>query len=75
VLALPDAIEAASPERREELCRIVVQRVVMSNRQLAMIDWTPAVRPFFEKQRVCPQGDLSTRPPTEPDLSWYEELA
>jgi hypothetical protein len=25
--------------------------------QLAAIDWTPAARPFFEKQRECPQGD------------------
>ncbi len=58
VLALPEAIEAASPERREELCRIVVQRVVVQNRQLAAIDWTPAARPFFGKrQRECPQGD------------------
>ncbi|MDO8485539.1 MAG: hypothetical protein Q7S35_11435, partial [Candidatus Limnocylindrales bacterium] len=58
VLALPDAIAAASAERREELCRIVVQRVVVRNRQLAAIDWTPAARPFLEKrQQECPQGD------------------
>ena len=57
VLALPDAIAAASPVRREELCRIVVQRVVVRDRQLEMIDWTPAARPFFERQRECPQGD------------------
>ncbi len=58
VLALPDAIEAASPARREELCRIVVERVVVQNRQLTAIDWTPAARPFFGKrQRECPQGD------------------
>jgi hypothetical protein len=57
VLALPEAIEMASPARLEELCRIVVERVVVRDRQLAAIDWTPAVRPFFEKQRECPQGD------------------
>ena len=57
VLALPEAIEAASPERREELCRIVVQRVVVRNRLLETIEWTPAARPFFEWQRECPQGD------------------
>ena len=50
VLALPDAIEAASAERREELCRIVVQRVVVRNRQLEAIDWTPAARPFFARR-------------------------
>ncbi len=57
VLALPEAIAAASPTKREELCRIVVQRVVVRNRQLAGIEWVPAARPFFEWQRECPQGD------------------
>ena len=57
VLALPDAIEAASLERREELSRIVVQRVVVRDRQLEMIDWAPPARPFFERQREYPQGD------------------
>jgi hypothetical protein len=73
VLGLPEAIEIASPERREELCRIVVQRVVVRNRQLAAIDWTPAARPFFTKrQRECPQGDSGTRPLSfDDDLAWY----
>jgi hypothetical protein len=58
VLALPDAIEAASPAKREELCRIVVQRVVVRDRRLEAIDWVPAARPFFAKrQQECPQGD------------------
>lgn len=57
VLALPDAITAASPARREELCRIVVERVVVRDRQLETIAWTPPARPFFERQRECPQGD------------------
>jgi hypothetical protein len=57
VLALPEAISAASPARLEELCRIVVERVVVRDRRLAEIEWVPAVRPFFEKQRECPQGD------------------
>jgi hypothetical protein len=52
VLALPDAIEAASVERREELCRIVVQRVVVRNQQLAAIDWTRAAR----RSRGAPKG-------------------
>jgi glycerol-3-phosphate O-acyltransferase len=56
ILALPDAIAAASPARLEELCRIVLQRVV-ADRQLTAIEWLPAARPFFEKQRECPQGD------------------
>jgi DNA invertase Pin-like site-specific DNA recombinase len=57
VLELPEAIAAASPARREELCRIVVERVVIRDRRLDSITWTPPVRPFFEKQRECPQGD------------------
>jgi hypothetical protein len=57
ILALPEAIEAASPERREELCRIVVQRVVVRDRRLETIEWVPAARPFFERQREYPQGD------------------
>ena len=61
VLTLPAAIAAASPSRREELCRIVVERVVehvvVEDRQLVSITWTPAVRPFLKRQRECPQGD------------------
>jgi DNA invertase Pin-like site-specific DNA recombinase len=56
-LALPDAIAAASPARREELCRIVVGRVVVRDRVVDSIDWTPPALPFFERQRECPQGD------------------
>jgi DNA invertase Pin-like site-specific DNA recombinase len=57
ILALPDAIVAASPGRREELCRIVVERVVVNDRRVEVIDWTPPARPFFERQREYPQGD------------------
>lgn len=57
VLELPEAIAVASPARREELCRIVVERVVIRDRKLDSIVWSPPVRPFFERQRVCPQGD------------------
>jgi len=72
VLELPDAIEAASPARREELSRIVVQRVVVRDRRLETIEWTPATRPFFEeRQRECPQGDSGTRPLSDDTLAWY----
>jgi hypothetical protein len=57
ILALPDAIAAASPARLEELCRIVVQEVVVANRQVRTIEWVPAARPFLKWQRECPQGD------------------
>jgi hypothetical protein len=57
LLALPDAIAVASPARREELARIVVERVVVRDRQVEAITWTPPARPFFEKrERWCPQG-------------------
>jgi hypothetical protein len=57
LLALPDAIAVASPARQEELCRIVVEQVVVNDRKVEEIVWTPPARPFFEKQRECPQGD------------------
>jgi hypothetical protein len=57
ILALPDAIAAASPARLEELSRNVVLRVVVADRQLKVLERDPAARPFFEKQRECPQGD------------------
>jgi len=63
VLALPDAITAASPGRREELCQLVVDRVVVRDRVIEQIDWTPAARPFLAKrERVCPQGGLGDPP-------------
>ena len=57
LLGLAEAIAVASPARQEELCRIVLQRIVVCDREIAAIDWAPAVKPFFERQRVCPQGD------------------
>lgn len=57
ILALPEAIAAASPARLEELCGIVVQKVVVRDRLVASIEWTPPAQPFFERQRACPQGD------------------
>lgn len=37
--------------------QIVIERVVVRDRELEAIEWTAPARPFFEKQRVCPQGD------------------
>jgi hypothetical protein len=62
----------ASPARQEELCRIVVEQVVVNDRNLEEIVWTLPARPFFEKQRACPQGGLGTRPLlSDDDLAWY----
>jgi DNA invertase Pin-like site-specific DNA recombinase len=57
LLALPAAIAAASPARREVLCRIVVEQVVVNDRNVEDIVWTPPARPFFEKQQEYPQAD------------------
>ena len=57
LLALPAAIEVASPARREELRRILVEQVVVKDRVVEAISWTPPARPFFEKQREYPQAD------------------
>ena len=57
LLALPAAIAVASPARREELCRIVVEQVVVNDRNVEAIVWTAPARPFFEKQREYRQGD------------------
>ena len=58
LLALPQAIAVASPSRREELARIVIQSVIVRDREVHAIEWVPAARPFFAKrQQACPQGD------------------
>lgn len=58
LLELPEAIAVASPARREELARIVVKNVVVRDRRVDAIEWTPPARPFLaKKQRECPQGD------------------
>ena len=72
LLSLPAAIASASPSRREELCRIVVGQVVVNDRGVEDIVWTPPARPFFEKQREYPQAGLRTRPLSDDaDLAWY----
>ena len=73
LLALPAAIEAASAARREELARIMVERVVVRDRHVESIEWTPLAPPFFQKrQRWCPQGVLRARPLSSEDvLAWY----
>ena len=58
---------------KAELCRIRVERVVVRDRQLETINWTPPARPFFTRQREYPQGALGTRPLSDQDasLAWY----
>ena len=57
VLELRDAIAVATPARQEELCRIVIERVVVDDRHVAEITWTPAARPSSRKDSGCaPKG-------------------
>ena len=57
LLAVADAIASASPERQEELCRIVVEGVVVHDREVTSITWTAPLRPFLAIQQWYPQGD------------------
>jgi hypothetical protein len=56
ILALPEAMAMASPTRRQELCRIVVERVVIADREISEIEWKPAAKPFLERQLGAPKG-------------------
>ena len=51
----------------------LVEQVVVRDREVEAIEWTPPARPFFEKrQREYPQGVLRARPPSDQDvLAWY----
>ena len=57
VLGLADAIGFAAPGRQEELCHIVLERVVVDDREIEAVEWAAPVRTFFERQREYPQGD------------------
>jgi len=49
------AIAVASPARREELCRIVVEQVVVNDPGYWRKScWTPPARPFVGRQRLVP---------------------
>jgi hypothetical protein len=54
--ALLAAIAVASLARQEELCRIVVEAVVLNDRKVEEIVWTPPARPFPQERRECPKG-------------------
>jgi hypothetical protein len=49
-----------------------VEQVVVNDRTVEAIVWTPPARPFFEKQREYPQAALGARPLSDDgDLEWY----
>jgi len=55
-----------------ELCRIVIDRIVVNDWSVETIAWTPRARPFIERQRECPEGVSSTHPLSDEDpLAWY----
>ena len=56
LMVLPEAIAVASPARQEELCRILVERVVVRDREVAAIDWTPPARPSSKNSGSTPKG-------------------
>jgi hypothetical protein len=58
LLALPSAIAAASPARREVLCRIVVERVVVNDRTLEQMAWAIAPAEVGTPKRIR-TADLS----------------
>jgi hypothetical protein len=43
-------MEAATPERLKDLVRMLVERVTMAQRGVALIEIVPAARPFFKSQ-------------------------
>ena len=57
LLTLRDVIANASPARQKELCRIVVENVIVHDREVSAITWTPPLRPFLSIQQWYPQGD------------------
>jgi hypothetical protein len=50
----PAVIDAARAELRDLL---EAPGTAVAGRQRAPIDWMPAARPFFKRQREYPQGD------------------
>lgn len=49
ILGLPEAIAGASPARRGELCRMLVERVPVVDRHVEQIEWIPQARPFLKR--------------------------
>jgi hypothetical protein len=61
-----------SPARREEPCRIPVERVVVRDRGVESIDWTPSVHRSSKKSGSAPKGAVGTHPLSDHDsLAWY----
>ncbi len=73
VLALPEATAAASPARREELCRLVVEPVVVRDRQLHSIGWRRLLGRSSRKDGgSAPKGARGPLPLSDDDpLAWY----
>jgi hypothetical protein len=56
ILNLPDAIAVASPARREEFCRIVLERPVVSDRKVETIDRVPPPARSSKNSGCAPKG-------------------
>ena len=77
LLSMPDAIAAASPERRAEIVRLLVGRVECTKAQgMSGLEWTPPAAPFFRRvlseRAVWADGPRSRHSAEDDDpLRWY----
>jgi hypothetical protein len=63
LLSMPDAIAAASPERRAEIVGLLVDRVTATRTTGMMgLEWTAPAAPFF--RRVLSEGRVGFEPTT-----------
>jgi hypothetical protein len=56
ILGLPEAIAVASQARREELCRIVIERIVVNDLLVESIAWIPQATVLRKTAGVPPRG-------------------
>jgi DNA invertase Pin-like site-specific DNA recombinase len=64
-VSVAEALEAFTAEQRQELVRILIERVTVRNRQVtaSSIAWSPPMRPFFERVTMAPPEGIE--PPTQ----------
>lgn len=73
-VSVAEAIEVATDEERQELVRMLIERIPARNRSVdvAGIVWTPPARPFFERVGMAPPEGREGTVATQPDpLAWW----
>jgi hypothetical protein len=74
LLSMPDAIEAASPERRAEIVRLLVARADANRTTgLTALEWTPPAAPFF--RLVSSERAVWDSGPRSQQRAWEDPLA